>query len=139
MTNTPTQMSFFESISLNPTYEIKRQLRMALSGSTLSRDEVADEINRIAVHEGMRKQISKQTLDNWTKNSDSDRLPSLPWLTLLCSVLNTVGPIAAMIRPLGADIIDEKDARLLAWAKAEREKRRANKKARLAEQALEEF
>ena len=139
MTNTPTQMSFFESISLNCTYEIKRQLRMALSGSTFSRDEVADEINKIAVREGMRKQISKQTLDNWMKNSDSDRLPSLPWLTIFCSVLNTVGPIAAMIRPLGADIIDETDARLLAWARAEREKRRANKKAKLAEQALEEF
>ena len=139
MSRTVTQMSLFQSGSLNPTYEIKRQLRVALSGSTPSRKEIVDEINKIAIQEGMRKQISKETLDNWTKDSDPDRLPSLPWLTILCKVLDTVSPIAAIIQPLGGKVIGPKEAKLLIWAEAKMEKKHATKKERLAEQALEVF
>ncbi len=133
------QLNLFQSSSLNPTYEIKRQLRLALAKSILSRDEVVDRMNEISVREGMRKTISKASLDNWTKDSDPGRLPSLPQLTIFCSVLDTVTPLAAMIRPLEGDIINKEDARLLMWARAEREKKQAAKRARLAEQSLGDF
>lgn len=139
MNTLPAQLSLFSSISLNPTYEIKRQMRIAMANSRLSRDEIVDAINKISVKEGMRQAISKSSLDNWTKDSAPDRLPSLPWLTIFCKVLGTVAPIAAMIRPIGGAIIDETDLRLLVWARAERDKKRATKKARLAEQELEGF
>ena len=130
------QLDLFTNQSLNPTYEIKRQIRLASSGCNLSRDEIVDRMNKIAVQEGMRKTISKPTLDNWTKDSDPDRLPSLYWFTIFCRVVGTVAPIEAMLRPLGCGVMDQEDQRLLAWAKAEMEKRKATKRARLALEGL---
>ena len=131
------QLDLFSNQSLNPTYEIKRQIRLALAGCNLSRDEIVDRMNEIAVQEGMRKTISKATLDNWTKDSDPDRLPSLPWLTIFCRAAGTVAPIEAMLRPLGCGVLNNDDHNLLAWAKAEMEKRKAAKRARLALEAIE--
>lgn len=137
MNTSQIQLSLFQNISMNTTYEIKRTLRMAIADCRLSRDEIVDQMNKIAVREGMRQTISKNSLDNWTKDSAPDRLPSLPWLTIFCSVLNTVEPISAMIRPLGGEILSGPDVKLLIWARAEREKKTAVKKARLAAQVLE--
>jgi len=131
MSNT-SQLRLFESTSLNPTYEIKRQIRLALSGSNLSREQVVDEMNKIAVSEGMRKTVSKAILDGWTKDSDPDRLPSLPWLTIFCRVMDVTGPLNAMARPLGFAVIGPEDAKILAWGQAELAKRRAAKRARMA-------
>ena len=139
MNKTAFQYSLFQDISMNPTYEIKRQIRMALTGSDLSRAQVADKMNQIAVHEGMRKTVSKETLDSWTKRSEPDRLPSLHWMTIFCHVLDTLAPIAAMLQPLGAKVIGPEDLKILTWARAERDKKRAAKRARVAEQALEDF
>lgn len=76
------QLDLFQSPSLNPTYEIKRQIRLALADTSLSRAEIADRMNEISAAEGMRKSITKAQLDNWAKDSDPDRLPSLPWMTI---------------------------------------------------------
>lgn len=131
------QLELFSSQSINPTYEIKRQIRLVLSECNMSRDEIVDRMNKIAVQEGMRKTISKATLDSWTKDSEPDRLPSLPWLTIFCQAAETIAPIEAMIRPLGCGVLDNDDQRLLAWAKAEMEKRKAVKRARLALEGLD--
>lgn len=133
------QLDLFYTKSLNPVYEIKRALRIALSKTHLSRDQVVDEMNRTAVTEGMRKSISKASLDNWTKDSDPDRLPSLPWLTIFCRVLDDPSPIAAMLRPLGYNLIDKRGRVLLNWAESELSKRRASKKAKLALAQIEEL
>ena len=122
------QLDLFQSYSLNPTYEIKRQIRLAISLSGLSRDEIVDRMNRIAVQEGMRKTISKPTLDSWTKDSDPDRLPSLPWLTILCQVTGALGPIQAIVKPLGGRIINQNDEKRLggpmrSWQKGLQPKR----------------
>jgi hypothetical protein len=131
------QLNLFESTSLNTTYDIKREIRLAMSRSGLSRDQIVDQINDLAVKEGMRKSISKAALDNWSKDSDPDRLPSPAWLTLFCKVVGSVTPISALIRPLDAEIISRDDIRLLMWARAERDKKKATKRARLAEQSLD--
>ena len=137
MYKAPHQLDLFNNQSLNPTFEIKRQLRLELSRCGLSRDEVVDRMNGIAVREGLRKSISKASLDGWTKDSDPDRLPSLPWLTIFCRVVDSAAPIAAMIHPLGCGVVDPDDQVLLTWARAEKEKRRAMKKAKLALEAIE--
>lgn len=131
------QLDLFSSTSLNSTYEIKRNLRLVMNNSPLSRDEIVDKMNVVARAEGMRKSVSKAILDSWTKDSDPDRLPSPPWMTIFCYVMNTTTPIDAMTMPLGARVIGQDGARLYVWAKAEREKRRAVKKARLALEMIE--
>ena len=139
MNKIPHQLDLFNSQSLNPVYEIKRALRVALSKTHLSRDQVVDEMNRIAVMEGMRKSVSKASLDNWTKDSDPDRLPSLPWLTIFCRVLYDPSPIAAMLRPLGYNLIDERGRAILNWAESELSKKIAAKRAKLALAQIEEL
>lgn len=137
MARPASQLSLFKNISLNPTYEIKRLMRIALDHPTFSRDDIVKKMNEIAVKEGMQKIISTPTLESWLKDSEPRRLPPLPWLTIFCKVLDTIEPITAMIRPLGADIVGLDDMKLLVWARAEREKKVAAKRARLAEQELE--
>lgn len=131
------QLKLFQSTSFNPTYEIKRQIRLALGNSSLSRDEVVDRMNEIAVAEGMRKKVSKAILDGWAKDSDPDRLPSLPCLTIFCRVMDTTGPLNAMANPLGYAVIGAENANVLAWGQAELHKRRAAKRARMALDAVE--
>ena len=126
------QLDLFKNTLLNPTYTVKRQIRIALANSRLSRDEVADRMNEMARVEGMRKSISKAVLDNWTKDSDPDRLPSLPWMTIFCKVLETVAPLEAMAQPLGAAILGPEDLNVLKWARAELARKKAAKRARIA-------
>ena len=139
MEEKPHQLELFHSNSLDPTYEIKRSLRLALSKTSLSRDQVVDEMNKIAVREGMRKKVSKASLDNWTKDSDPDRLPSLPWLTIFCRVVDDVSAITCLLKPLNCNVVNEKGKKLLHWAEAEMAKRKAAKRAKYALSALQDF
>lgn len=131
------QLDLFTSQSFNVTYEVKRQIRSVLSNTSLSRDQVVDRMNGIATAEGMRAGISKAVIDSWCKDSDPSRLPSLPWLVIFCRVMDTVAPIASMLRPLGSGVINGEDMRYLAWARAEVAKKKAFKTARLALEAID--
>lgn len=131
------QLDLFQRISLNTTHEVKRLMRLAVSQSRLSREEIVDQMNRIAIQEGMRTSISKATLDNWLKESDQGRMPSPAWMTIFCYVLHNTGAIAAMLRPLECAVLSIKKQKLLLWAEAEKDKRTATKRARLALESLE--
>jgi len=139
MNKTNHQLDLFQSQTLNPTYEIKRQIRLLIAKSNMSRDEIVVRMNKIAVREGMRSTITKATIDSWTKDSDPGRLPSPAWLTIFCYVMGSLGPISVMASPLGCAVIDNEDQKLLAWAKAELEKKRASKRARLALESIKEL
>lgn len=101
------QLGLFTDNELNPTYGIKRQIRLALSNTSLSRDQVVDRMNEIARREGLRKTVSKATLDSWCKDSEPDRLPAPPWLTILCHVLGTTDPIGPILKALGWGLVNE--------------------------------
>jgi len=131
------QMDLFIEQNLNIVADVKREIRIALSKTHLSRDEVVDEMNTLAVRDGLKGTVTKAAIDGWCKDSDESRLPSLPRLVLFCRVLTTAAPIQAMVRPLGCEAIGPKEKKVLAWGQAELEKRRAIKKARLAMEVLE--
>ena len=121
--NTPgIQLELFHRLSLNPTHEVKRLMRLSVSRSRFSREEIVDQMNKITVQEGMRATISKHTLDNWLKESDQGRMPSPAWMTIFCYVLHDSGPISAMLRPLECAVLGQEQIKLLAWAQAEQEK-----------------
>ncbi len=137
MVTTQKQMDLFSgSRSLNATHEIKRQIRLALAASNLSREQIVDKYNDLAGLESASR-ISKAALDSWTKDSDPGRMPSLLNLNYLCEVLDTLAPYIAAIRPLGAKVVGPDEIRLLNWAKAEQAKRSAAKKAKLALMEIE--
>jgi hypothetical protein len=112
-------------------------MRLALSNTMLSRDQVVDQMNEIASKEGIHLAVSKATLDGWVKDSDPSRMPGPVLLTLFCKVMGTVGPISAMLRPLGAGAIGPEEKGLLAWARAEQARRKAARRAKMALDALE--
>ena len=132
------QMTLFDQPELDITYKCKRAMRLAIAGSRLSRAEIADAMTEICADEGVKERVAKTTVDNWTKDSARDRMPQAPLMTIFCSVLKDIGPIQEMVRPLGYRIIDPDEQRILAWAKAELEKKAAARKARLAFEILEE-
>lgn len=132
------QLPLFPDHNLNVVYEIKRQIRLTLSESRMSRDEVADEMNRLASRDNVNtRHMNRDTLDGWCKDSETTRLPGLAGMVLFCRVMGTLAPIRAMLQVLGADVIGPDDAALLTWARAERDRRRASRRARLAMEALE--
>lgn len=137
MTSRYHQMNLFDQKTLNCTYEIKRRMRILIAKSHLSRDEIADQMSEAAAQEGMKISVSRGTIDNWVKDSDPGRLPSPACLTIFCHVMGSNWPIEAMLEPLGAGAISGDDCKVLAWGKAELERRAAGKRARLALESLE--
>lgn len=131
------QLELFKSRSLNPVHEIKRQIRLILSNSTLSRDQIAEKMNLLASKEGMPGRVTKARLDSWCKDSDQSRIPSSSELVLFCYVMKNNGPLDALASPLFLNVIDYEDQKLLAWAKAEIEKKKAIKRARIALEEIE--
>jgi hypothetical protein len=133
----PRQMDLFAPESLDATLEIKRQIRLVLGASPLSRDQIADKMNELTAKEGGSRTISRATLDSWVKDSNPDRMPGLFWLTILCRVLGTVAPFVAAVRPLGARVVGFQEILKLTWAEAELEKKRVSRRARLALESIE--
>jgi hypothetical protein len=132
------QLKLFNSRGINPTYEIKRRIRLVLSTSNLSRDQIADRMNDLSAKEGLPGQkITKDKIDGWCKDSDPSRLPSLVDLVLFCTVTENNSPLAALADPIGCELVGPEEKKVLTWGKAELNKRRAMKKARLALEEIE--
>ena len=137
MYNPAQQLHMFGAQTFDPTYIMKREMRVAISQSHLSREQIVDKMNGTASSEGLGKTVTKATLDGWCKDSDPGRMPSSAWLVVFCKVMETVGPIRALLLPLGCDVAGPEDAALLAWARADMERRRAVRRARVALDAVE--
>ena len=131
------QLNLFDRTELDITYKCKRAMRLMIAGSRFSRTEIADMMTEVCADEGVKERVAKTTIDNWTKDSARDRMPQVQLMTIFCSVLNGVGPIEEMLRPLGHQVIGPEDRRILAWAKADLAKKAATRKARLAFEILE--
>jgi hypothetical protein len=132
----PEQLPLFGGQNLNIVYEVKRQIRIALSRTKLSRDEVVDRVAELARRDGAPVSITKPVLDSWCKESDPGRMPSIAAITILCHVLGTVEPLRAMASALGAAVINSDDLRILNFGRAEIARRRAQKSARKAADEL---
>jgi len=132
------QMTLFDPPELDITYKCKRAMRLAVSGSRHSRAEIADLMTDLCAGEGMKDRVAKTTVDNWTKDSAKDRMPQVQLMTVFCAALQNVEPIREMLRPLGYQVIGPEEQRILAWGKAELNKKSAVRKARLAFEILEE-
>jgi hypothetical protein len=137
MTRRPGQLGLFASGPSNPSLEIKRALKTALSKCGKSRDEVVDLLNVAAEAAGMGVKATLAILNSWTKAADINRLPSPAWLILLCYVLKDITPIRAMLAPLGLELMDTEGRALLTWARAELAKNKAVKRAERALMALD--
>ena len=126
--------------TLNPVPKLKASMRNALKQSNLSREQVVEEMNRLASLEGLTtggrsQRITLALLEKWVAGSAQNQVIPLKFLPIFCKVLGDITPFVVLAKCLGCEVIWKEDQKLLLWAKMEREKRRAAKKARkLAEE-----
>lgn len=118
-----TQLNLFNRPTLNVLRDVKEQMAASYRATGLSREELCEKMNNMAGRYGVRltkgnsKQLAVATLDKWLNPQDSEHYPSLNALEVFCAATDGVGPLRVMVEPLGGQVIDEQDARLLAWAK----------------------
>jgi hypothetical protein len=67
---------------------------------------------------GRGSTISAASLDAWCSETKSNLIP-LNLLPIFCRVVGDMTPLKVLAHPLDGEIIDSKEARLLAWAKME--------------------
>lgn len=134
------QPNLWENPNLNPIPRLKSAMQQALKDSPLSRNEVIDAINKIAAIEGLTtggraQRVTLAQLDKWVAPGTRQHLIPLKYLPLFCHVTGSLLPLQALVQPLGATVMGETEAKRLAWAEVEIERRQLAKKAkRLSEE-----
>jgi hypothetical protein len=112
---------------LNPEKGVKVALNKAAKASPLSRDQVCDRLEELAQEHGLKlangnaRRLRRETLEKWLNPAESQHVPPLRALVLLCKVLGTSAPLAALAAPLGLAVITEEQQRLLKRAEIDDE------------------
>lgn len=133
------QQELFNRPSLNPVPRLKAAMREALKKCRLSREQVVEEMNRLASLEGLTtggrsQKVTVPLLDKWVAESAEHVIP-LKFLPIFCEAVGDYGALSVLAGCLGLALIGEEERKLLEWAKLEVERRKALKRARkLAEE-----
>jgi hypothetical protein len=136
------QLNLFKKQSLNVSREFKDCLATVVSGSGLSRAEFLDRMNEIADRFGIRLMkgngngLTMATFEKWLNVDQSQYVPPLSALTVICEVGNTIEPLQIFARALGLQVIDEHRIRRLMWADAYHDARKARNTMKKLEEEL---
>ncbi len=135
-------MNLWETLVVDPGPSIKISMNEAIKSSTLSREQIVEEMNKLAAVAGIRcngkaQKITVALLDKWVApGSDAHHIP-LKLLPLFCRVVGNNLPLEVYAKSFcGARIISEDAYQVLQWALAEIESRRARKMARKKSQEI---
>lgn len=128
------QLTLRDQVTLDPTDELKVSMQDALKGCSLSRDQVVDEMNRLAAIAGIAtngraQKVTTAILDKWVARGATAHVIPVRYLRIFCQATESVLPLQAFL-PRGAEIVSGDDLACLRWAKAEIESRRRRKEAR---------
>jgi hypothetical protein len=119
----------------DPIPVLKSAMNEAIRASSLSRDQIVDEMNRLMraqgwTTNGRAQGVTPALLDKWVAPSAGHVIP-LRLLPIFCRVVGSNLPLEAYAKSfMGARVIDLQDEKLLLWARSEVELRRAKKRAR---------
>lgn len=128
----PAQLSLPLDVHPDPVLLVKNALAEAAKLSKYSREQLCDRVNHIVTRLGLDlTPLTPATLDKFCAASSRAHVPSLKLLPLLCAALESNLPLIAYAQAFaGVRVIDEDDAHVLAWARAEIELKRARARAR---------
>lgn len=126
----PQQLKFEFYPTMNVTADLIDALRDAVAASGLSREQIADKMNEVAVRYGVSLtqgsgKLGVDTLEKWLNPTETSRAIPVKALPIFCAVTNCKTPLDVIARPIGYAVIDAEDAKLLAWAKASQKARKA--------------
>ena len=128
------QLNLFKAQSLNINREFKECLARMVSESGMSRNEFLDRLNAVADRFGIRlmkgngSALTMATFEKWLNVEQSQYVPPLAAITVICEVGNTIEPLQIFSRALGARVIDEDENKKLMWAEANLAARDARRK-----------
>lgn len=131
----PQQPLLWDQPSTDPTNRLKAAMREALSACPLSRMKVVADMNAIASVEGMTcggrgQKVTEDLLDKWCAPGSTAYVIPVRFIPLFCRVVGSLLPLRALTAPVGANVINGDDAKLLEWARLEIARRRLGKDAR---------
>lgn len=118
------------SPAMNVRARVKAAMREAIRRCDLSRQEIVDEMNRIAQVEGMGgargSKITLANLDAWVAETKPNLIP-VDLMTLFCVSVKSSKPIEVMAAPC---VDFQKKMKLVAYAEAEIASKEAARKKR---------
>jgi hypothetical protein len=125
------QRRLWESLVVNPLPAVKVALHEAAKASRLSREQLTDDMNRLAHLAGMKLKVGHAMLEKWLNPGAEDYPPNVAALYLFCQATGDNSPLEVYVRAFpGTHLVDEADYQLLLWAKAEKTARQAKRQAR---------
>jgi len=129
------QLSLRDQLRLDPTDFLKVSMSEAIKQSGLTRAQFVDEMNRLSATAGTCIQVTETMLDKWLARGSTGHMISVRALPIFCLAAGSLMPLRALLPP-AAEIVTGEDLKLLEWARAEADRRRASRRARkLAEEA----
>lgn len=138
------QLDLFKQSGLNVNVAVKKEMAVAAlqaKARGLDRKAVLSLMNSLAdaygVHlmGGNSRGLSMTMFEKWLNPRAKGYTPSLNALLVFCVAVEDISPMQALIKPMGAQIIDEQDSLMLQWAKEHHRAKDAQKKMKkLAEQ-----
>jgi len=107
----------------------------------LSRDEILERMNELARRFGVRLvkgngDLGRDTFEKWLNPKALEYVPTVQALPIFSAVVGDNGGIQALVRPLGAMVIDADDVKLLEWAREYHNARKSRKRMRQIEAEL---
>ncbi len=98
-------------------------------------------MNALATVEGMTcggksQKVTEPLLDKWCAAGSTGYVIPLRYIPLFCRVVGSVLPLMALAAPIGAEVITGEDIKLLAWARLEVARRKAERDAKKAAQEV---
>jgi len=133
------QLTIREYLLLDPTDALKIAMSEALKNCQISRAQVVDAMNQMAVaagirHEGKSAGITEDILNKWVARGSSNHMIPVKYIPIFCHVTCSMQPLEALLPP-GAHIIDGEDVIRLEWARVEIKRRElAQRSRRLAQE-----
>ena len=132
----PKQRGLWDQIVPNPGPIIKAAMNEALRGASMSREQIVDEMNRLACLAGITcggrgQKVTTSILDKWVAPGSDKHFIPLRMLPIFCRAVGSNLPLEAYsVCFSNARIISEEDATVLDWAKTEIVARKTRKAAK---------
>ncbi len=136
------QLSLCDNFMSDPGPAVKIAMNESIKSSPLSREQIVEEMNSLAVMAGIKcngrsQKVTPALLDKWVAGGSGGHHIPLRLLPIFCRVVGSNLPLEVYGKTFpGARIISNDDYQVLEWARAEIRCRQARKMARRKSQEI---